>query len=114
MILPPLYHWSPTEIRVKLQQEGLKVYMPPTVGSGPERSPYICLGFTPRWAWLLSGDFSPDASEEWDLWQVEIPEKAHVEIRPEYGPQLQEVKVYTTIAPDHLWLVARREPAVFI
>lgn len=116
MFIPMLYHWTPTERRRDIQQNGLKVYSKPVVHSDKTlRSPYICLGFTPSGAWGLSGDFYndmlrnvADPVETWDLWQVTIPDMAEVRIRSEFGPTVQEVKVYTSIPASEMWYVATR------
>jgi hypothetical protein len=46
--------------------------------------------------------------EDWDLWQVQLTDKAEVHIRPTFGRVLEEVKVKSAIPPDHIWLVASR------
>lgn len=111
--IPMLYHWAPTERRVEIIQKGLRTYSKPTVQSGRLRWPYICCGFTPSGAWGLSGDFmrdreTQDPIDEWDLWQVTLPEMAHWEIRNDFGPKMQEIKVFTSVPADHVWWVAQR------
>src|SRR4051812_6930575 len=108
-----LYHWAPADRFEEIQREGLKTYSKPSVQSGRLRWPYICCGFTPSGAWVLSGDFMRDRErldpiEVWDLYQVTIPDMAHVEIRPEFGPTVQEVKIFTSIPASEIWWVARR------
>jgi hypothetical protein len=60
-------------------------------------------------AWGLSGAFGPQTEiERWDLWQVYLPERAEVHVRPTWGDKIEEVKVYTVIPPDHLWFCGER------
>lgn len=106
-VLPALFHWSPAERRAALFAEGLRPGSPSCVASC-SHLPYVCLGFTPSGAWALSGGFRDGEVEEWDLWQVRVPARAEVHVRPEFGDELQEVKVYTPIPADRLWWVGCR------
>lgn len=60
-------------------------------------------------AWSLSGnmDWLADV-EEWDLWQVHLPDKAETHVRPMWGNIIEEIKVYTVIPSDCLWYVGTR------
>lgn len=114
MFMPMLYHWAPADRYEDIVREGLKTYSKPTVTTGRLRWPYICCGFTPSGAWSLSGDFMRDRDkldpiEEWDLYQITLPEMAEWHMRAEFGPKMQEIKIFTSIPADHIWWVARRE-----
>lgn len=118
MRIPPLYHWSPVERRKEIRSEGIKPYSMPTVMSDPKlHSPYTCFSSTPSQAWGLSGDFTIGRDggvfEQWDLWQINLAENDEVHIRPEFGPTIQEFKVYTVIPADRVWWVGVRETQTF-
>lgn len=49
----------------------------------------------------------------WDLWQVRLEDTDSVSIRPEFGPVVQEIKVYNAIPADRLWHVGERETPSF-
>lgn len=110
-ILDVLYHWSPTERRVGILRDGLQVYSEPAIQS-QGRWPYICLGTRPSLAWGLSGDFissrDEDPIEEWDLWEVRVPDDAEIHVRPFWWPKIEEFKVYTSIPASCLWLAGSR------
>lgn len=107
-----LFHWSPSENRVNILREGLRVYSKATVTSGDYRWPYISLSPRPSLAWGLSAEFitqmNGDPIEEWDLWEVQIPEDAEMHVRPFWGWRLEEVKVYSSIPFTHVWFVGER------
>lgn len=110
MRLEPLFHWSPATRRDKIRVEGLRPYSPPTVSSGDLAYPYISLGLTPSAAWGLSGDMEwVSEIDIWDLWQVQLPEKAETHIRPVWGSIIEEVKIHSAIPADHIWWVGSRE-----
>ena len=78
------------------------------------RNPHISLGVRPSGAWAISGDMDwVSEIEEWDLWEVRLREGDHVVIRPEFGPQIQEVQVGNTLPADRVWLIAQRVPVGF-
>lgn len=110
--LGTLYHWSPITRRVAILQDGLKPYQAPVTHSGGEHAyPYVCLSPAPSTAWGLSGDMEWTSEiEEWDLWQVQIPDAVEVHVRPNHGPLIEEIKVYGAIPADHVWYVATRTP----
>lgn len=109
MRLGPLYHWSPVERRKAIRVEGLRPYSEPTVSTGPERYPSISLSPTPSMAWGLSGDMGwATEIEDWDLWQVNLPDGAETHIRPFWGDKIEEIKVHTPIPANHLWHVGTR------
>lgn len=115
--LPVLYHWAPKAKREQITLEGLKPYQAATVCTPDMRSPYICLSPSASSAWSLSGDMEwVSEIEEWDLWQVVIPNDSttEVHVRPFFGNTVEEIKVYTPLAPSCVWYVATREPAVFV
>ncbi len=101
-VLPALYHWSPATRRTSVFERGLIPGSPSAVASCTHL-PYTCLGFTPSGAWSLSGATAHGEVEDWDLWQVRVPAGAEVHVRPEFGDELHEVKVYTVIPPHHVW-----------
>lgn len=109
MLLPALFHWSPSEKREAILGEGLRIYAEPCVHRGGLTYPYVCLGFTPSGAWSLSGDMDwVDEFDSWDLWQVRLAEADTVHVRPEFGPVLLEARVRNTIPADRVWWVAER------
>ncbi len=118
-ILDVLYHWSPSDRRVDILKKGLRVYSKKTVVSYG-RSPYICLATRPSLAWGLSADAragskQEDPIEEWDLWEVRLPESAEVHVREFWWPKIEELKVYTSIPPECLWFIGQRpDKLVFI
>lgn len=113
MILPALFHWSPTTNRESILRDGLKPYSAPVVHSGAESFPYICLSPTPSSAWGLSGDMGwVSTIEEWDLWQVWLREGDEVDIRGDFGPIIREVRVRNALPGDRVWYVATRQPLV--
>lgn len=107
MELGALYHWSPADRFDEIYQSGLRPHSTPTVASGS--LPYICLSPDPSTAWSLSGamDWVSEV-DEWDLWLVRIAEGDQVCIRGEFGPKIEEVKVYGPLPGDRLWWAARR------
>lgn len=106
MILSPLFHWSPAARYSKITTEGLRPNQIHTVASVP--LPYVCLGVDPAIAWTLSGAMEWTEVEVWDLWQVLLAEHDSVQVRPEFGPNMLEVKVHGPIPPDRLWWCGRR------
>lgn len=108
MELGILYHWSPAQRFDDVYREGLRPHSTPTVCVGTTL-PYICLSPTPSAAWGLSGamEWVSDI-DEWDLWQVRLSEGDQVSVRPEFGPRVEEIKVYGSLPADRLWWAARR------
>lgn len=114
MLLPRLFHWSPVDRRDEIRANGLQPFSAPTVCSGDLRSPYVCLGFSPAGAWMLSGDFIQESAiDAWDLWEVTLAEHDQVHVRPTFGPRLEEVKVYGVIPPDRVWFAGSRDVPFF-
>ena len=112
MILPALYHWSPATRRRAIHATGLLPYSESAVASNTQ--PYTSLSPSPSSAWGLSGDMEWMGEEdEWDLWQVRLVEGDEVHIRPDFGPVIREVKVYTPIPADRVWWVGTRAPRLF-
>lgn len=65
-------------------------------------------------AWSLSGGMDwVSEIEDWDLWEVRIPAHAETHVRPLWGDEIEEVKVYTPIPADCLWWVGQRSPKEF-
>lgn len=110
MNLYPLFHWSPAERREAIRSQGLQPYSyPVTHTTQDHRFHYICLSPTPSMGWGLSGAMEwVSEVDDWDLWQVEIPPKAEVHVRPQWGPTIEEVKVYSPIPVDYIWYVGTR------
>lgn len=105
-----LFHWSPSERRVSIRENGLRPFSSPVVSTGDVRYPYISLSPSPSAAWSLSGAMEWCSEiEQWDCWQVGIPEEAEVHVRPNFGPIIEEVKIYSPIPPDMVWYVGTRE-----
>jgi len=113
VILSSLYHWSPTERRTAIRSEGLKPYQAPTVCTGEHVSCYLSLSPDPAVGWKLSGAMDWHECEEWDLWLVTLAEQDDVHIRPEFGPVIQEIKVYNPVPADRLWFVGQRGTPAF-
>jgi hypothetical protein len=112
-VLDLLFHWSPAKRRIAILQEGLKPYSHPVV-HGPEHAyAYISLGVRPSLAWGYSGGAHEyHEIEEWDLWEVELPDKAECHVNPFWGREIVEIKCYTTISPDRVWLAGTRSTAL--
>lgn len=112
MILEPLYHWAPATRREQITREGLRPYSATMFHhADAARYPYICLGGTPSQAWRYSGGAHETLLDEhgpFDLWQVRIPRTAELELRPQFGPDVAEVRIRTAIPADCVWLVATR------
>ncbi len=91
------------------------VYSEAVVHSDSDRLrwPYICLSPHPSQAWVLSVDAAnsskEDPIEEWDLWQVTLPDNAEVHVRPFWGRRIEEFKVYTSIPADCVWFCGQRD-----
>lgn len=109
MQLGALYHWSPADRFDEIYRTGLRPHCAPTVASGTLA--YICLSPDPSTAWSLSGamDWVSEV-DEWDLWLARIAPGDHVCIRGEFGPLIEEVKVYGALPADRLWWAGRRIP----
>lgn len=108
MLLGALYHWSPVDRFDEVYREGLRPHARPTVATTTSLC-YVCLSPTPSGAWSLSGDMEWVSDvDEWDLWQVRLADGDDVRVRPDFGPVIQEIKVYGSIPADRIWWVARR------
>lgn len=112
MLLPALFHWSPSDRRSVIRTEGLRPYCPPTISTGDLAWPYLCFSPTPSSAWGLSGDMQwVSEIDDWDLWQVRLAEGDEVHYRNDFGPVLREIRVYNAIPADRLWFVGTRSGA---
>jgi hypothetical protein len=61
-------------------------------------------------AWRLSGDMEwMQEVVSWDLWQVTLGELDEVRELPHFGPVLDEVRVYSPIPADRVWLAGWRD-----
>lgn len=107
MQLPALYHWSPSDRFDVIYREGLRPHAAATVASGT--LPYLCLSPDPATAWSLSGamDWVSEVAE-WDLWQTRIVDGDQIVIRGEFGPTVQEIKLYGPVPASRLFWVGRR------
>lgn len=125
MRIPRLYHWAPTRLRVKILQEGLKIYSqqsssttnPMTDEEVIVSYPVICLGTSPSaaWGYLLHREAEYDDDREdacgWDLWQVSPSEHDQLSIRtdtPGGGHWISEIRVHNSIPADRVWFVGHR------
>ena len=109
MILPALFHWSPSDRFQEIHQKGLQPFQQPTTSTN-FRASYICLGTEPASAWHLSGATAwGEEVGEWDLWQVAVQDHHEVRIRTEQGPKIIEVRVHGSIAADCLFYCGRRD-----
>lgn len=106
MILPVMFHWSPTSRRDDILKFGLMPNQLNIVASGPLS--HVCLSTSPSVAWSLSGGTGWTEVDDWDLWQVRLGENDRVYIRPEFGSEITEVTVRNVIAPDRIWYVGSR------
>jgi hypothetical protein len=114
VILPPLFHWAPMERRKSIRSEGLKPYQAPTVCSDDTLvSPYLSLSPDPALGWNITGAMDWHECEEWDLWLVRLAEHDDVRIRPDFGPQIHEIKIYNPIPAERLWFVGERGTPAF-
>lgn len=106
----PLFHWSPTTNRQRIQHDGFK---PSSWSIDREwRPPYICFADDPWMAWRLSGDVHPEIAS-WDLWQTwsNVPSgmEAIYDTRRDNGePYVKEWRVYERIYKRSVWYVASR------
>lgn len=107
--LGSLYHWSPLDRRAEILRDGLVPGSRATmVGS---EIGYVCLGTSPRGAWMLSGDLEwAEGTDDWDLWQVSLADTDEVRVRPNYGARIDEVKVHNLIPADRVWWTGTRQP----
>lgn len=113
MLLPALFHWSPSDRREQILREGLRPYAPSVVHSDALRYPYVCLSPTPSLGWSLSGDMDwVSEVDSWDLWQVRLADGDEVSVRGDFGPVIHEVRVRNAIPADRVWWVATRQPFV--
>lgn len=109
-MLPALYHWSPEGRRAAIRGDGLRPFSEPVVQEGGHAFAYICLGTDPQNAWTLSGDMGwVKEVERWDLWQVRLADGDEVHYRSDFGPRLIEVRVFTPIPGERVWLVGSRD-----
>lgn len=107
MLLPAMYHWSPSDRRDLIRRQGLLPGSESVTSSSPME--YVCVSPTPSSAWGLSGDMGWTTEvEAWDLWMVRLVEGDEVHVRPDFGPVLREVRVFGAIPPDRCWYVATR------
>lgn len=121
-LLANLYHWSPSTAGRGILRHGLRPRtetvvaghpVPPNLGhyvSEDEAETYraVCLGTTPAAAWALSGMFSAEPGQVWDLWEVNLADDDEVHIRTEYGPEMFEVRVLGSIPKSRCWFVGSR------
>jgi hypothetical protein len=120
--LSNLYHWSPAKARTGILRRGLLPRTPTSVAMHPvpdnlghhmsdddlETHLAVCLGTTPGAAWALSGAWSGERGEPWDLWEVSLCDEDEVHIRCEYGAELWEVRVLGPVPKGRLWFAGTR------
>ena len=102
-----LYHWSPKDRRLGILQNGLQLMSKATVGS--VAFPWVCLATTPSCAWGLTLAEDRMEVEVWDLWQVTLTEKDHVNILSDWGPAIREVRIHNGLPSDRLWWIGERD-----
>jgi hypothetical protein len=111
--MPPLYHWSPTERRPRINRYGLRVGQPPVTHTEEFRAPYLCFAETPSWAWALSGmrdERKPREPGSWDLWQVNVNGKRGETVATyDDDHRWHEVRVHETLRKKRLLYLATRE-----
>jgi hypothetical protein len=77
---------------------------------GLVRYGYVCMSPDPQLAWRLSGDMDWTKEQElWDLWQIRVADDDELHYRSDFGPHLVEIRAYTPIPPDRIWLVGTRD-----
>lgn len=107
LVLPVLYHWSPSKHRAAIIRRGLRPTCP-TATRFDDSTLAVCLGTSPSHAWSLSGAVFGEKGEEWDLWQVTLDEGDEVHPLPFFGHRLDEIRVANRIPKRRLWLVGTR------
>lgn len=113
--LDVLYHLSPTDNRDAIWRDGLRIMMPidddelVQPDGTPVRFPWVCLATTPQDAWQLLPRAARDVVDEWDVWQVWLTDTDRLEIRPDLGLRIREVRAMNALSPDRLWLVGTRD-----
>lgn len=124
LVLPPLFHWSPSDCRANINKRGLRPTCPTANHQRPfrqdmKRGHYVitdqeasfravCLGTTPSHAWSLSGNISAERGSTWDLWQVILDDDDEVYPMSFFGYRLDEVRVANRIPKSQVWYVATR------
>lgn len=121
MELDNLYHWSPTRVRGAIRRRGLKpttetsLCARPVVGVGHmevdneiETVLAVCLGTSPATAWALSGYFSAEVGESWDLWEIRLTDNDEIYVWPTKGANIDEIRVINRIPRSQLWYVGTR------
>jgi len=104
-----LYHWSPSENRKSILQDGLKI-VSPSLNKPDGYFSYICLGTTPSSAWgLIPVDPVEYEKDSWDLWQVSLSDSDHIDIRGDHVPYVREIRVNNSIPADRVWWVGKRK-----
>lgn len=120
--LANLYHWSPECARAGILRRGLLPRTETFIASHPvtpgighhtcedEASTHlaVCLGTTPAGAWSLSGVYSAERGETWDLWEVTVPEDTEIHVRTEYGTEMWEVRALGRIPKSYIWFAGSR------
>ena len=115
LVLPVLFHWSPTRHRKSITRLGLRPSTARASAFRPsdddEAVGAVCLGTSPSHAWSLSGAIFGEVGDEWDCWQVALDDGDAVYPLPFYGNRLKEVRVANRIPKSRVWLVGSRTMA---
>lgn len=120
--LPNLYHWSPSVNRGKIKRRGLRPTVetaivgepvPPGVGhivvdDEIETALAICLGTSAATAWALSGYYSAEVDESWDLWEVRVTDDDVLHYMPTKGATIDEIRVINRIPKSRVWYAGTR------
>lgn len=104
-----LYHWSPAARRKQILRYGLRPHARPVTSS--TRSPCICFGDSPSWAWALSGQQRGAPQGQWDLWEtaLDLLEEPVVLPSTDRSSGIHEVRTVIRVPKSKLWHVASRE-----
>lgn len=105
-VLGALYHWSPRARRAAIREHGLVAGSPVTVCTSPMKA--VCFAADPAVGWALSGGTEWVEATTWDLWMVRLDDTDSVEITPQWGARISEVRVRGDIPAGRLWWVGER------
>lgn len=106
MILHPLFHWSPTTRRERIERDGLQVDSEPVCHSA--RFAVVCVSQSPSQAWALSAGVFGRPGQRWDCWQVTLDGEDELEVVPFQGNRIAELRVRNDIPVSRLWRVGAR------
>ncbi|WP_032376707.1 hypothetical protein [Rhodococcoides fascians] len=114
LLLPDLFHWSPTSRRKGIIRSGLlpeaKNSDGGEYGGITDGRPMNCMSGDPATAWRYLPHTKEQIAEHasWDLWQVHLAESDEVHVLPVWGRHLHEIRVANRIPKSRLTLLATR------